>query len=303
MCHKLCVINYKPSLIWLAVIYRIIRMDFPNLLFKYIALIVELKKIQWVVVKRKICVEYRMSNSRMRAKFLGIIHDKPESGCLQQCSRLHSCSAYNYLKNGTCQLLSRTDGCHVPYGIEGSFFVNLADCSGDIVWQAGNPDGNFNTQCLSRHSPLYGNVTGLRIGKCWAAVAENKGLHLPCCYKNGKFRIVSEDGTALRCIGDGSRYILHVRPNCSIMWQDYTIGDPIPAKAAQVSVWKDFSPLYMVAAKFGLWKIGYYSPAAKRIFILARTPRNPSNVQILIINWLLSLCLWYFLCGRWRLMI
>ena len=142
---------------------------------------------------------------------------------------------------------------------------------------------------------LYGNVTGIRIGKCWAAVAENKGLHLPCCYKNGKFRIVSEDGTALRCIGDGSRYILHVRPNCSIMWQDYTIGDPIPAKAAQVSVWKDFSPLYMVAAKFGLLKIGYYSPAAKRIFILARTPRNPSNVQILIINWLLSLCLWLFL--------
>ena len=237
--------------------------------------------------KRKLCVEYRVSNGHRNENFLGVSHYKSASRCLQQCCRFPLCSAYNYLQNGTCQLLPRTGNCNAPEKLEGSSYVNLRDCRGDIVWQVNRPDIKTSKQCIIWHRPLGGSVICfseiLRApdNKYCAGVGANKGLYLPGWYENGKFRVVSEQSTKLIC---KAGYFLQVTPNCSSMWQDYTVGDPIPGQAVQISVWKDGTPLYMVAVRIGFWYVGYYLPSAKRTFVLVRQVESPTNVKMLIMK-------------------
>ena len=265
-------------------------MELRSFVLGCIVLIVGLKATHAMFAKRKMCVEYRISNSHRNASFLGVIHDKSESGCLQQCGRRPECNAYNYLRKGACQLLRRTGDCHEPDELDGSLFVHLADCSGGKVWQVDSSDRNINAQCLIWHRSFQNSVNcpqeilrGPGKISC-AGVGVNKGLYLPCWFNNGKFRMISENGAPLRCDGNGGGYLLQVRPNCSSTWQDYTVGDPIPAHAAQVGVWKDGNPLYMVAARIGAGRIGYYLPSAKRTFILKYITQSPESVLMLIIK-------------------
>ena len=182
---------------------------------------------------------------------------------------------------GTCKLLPGIHTCHVPDELEGSFFVHLTDCNGDVAWQVDHPDINANKKCLTWHRPLHDSVICppdvLRTpnNKVCAGVGANKGLYLPGWYDTGKFRVISAEGTILRCT-DG--YFLEVKPDFPVLWQDYTIADPIPGQAVQISVWKDGTPLCLVAARFTTrWLIGYYLTTAKRTFFLLYESWNNST--------------------------
>ena len=234
------------------------------------ALVLELKTIEWIFVKGRYVWNIAYQIVIQMLTFL-ITHDKSESECLQQCVRRRKYSAYNHLQNGTCQLLQRTGACQNPDELEGSSFVHLADCRGDIDWQVYHPDRNVNTRCMSWQRPQYGNLIcppgilrGPDNGYC-VGVAANRGLYLPCWFQNAKYRLVSEDGKPRRCKGNGAGCLLCVRPNCSDTWQDYTVGDPVPWHAVSVNDWKNGSPLYIVAARFPQgWRIGYYLLSAKQ---------------------------------------
>ena len=263
-------------------------MDFRCFVHVYIILVVVLNTCFGLPGKRKLCVEYRISHGHKIANFLGVSHHDSESGCLLQCCRFPKCTAYNYMQNGTCQLLPRIRACSEPEKLGGSFFVHLADCRGDIVWQIDHPNMNASKQCLLWHRTPGGGVIcppeilrGPDNKFCAGLVAE-KGLYLSGWYTNGKFRVISEYGTRLYC---KAGYFLQVQPNCLHMWQDYTVGDTIPEHAVQASVWKDGTPLYIVAARFWKWYMGYYLPSAKRSFVLADGIESPTHVKILIMKW------------------
>ena len=262
--------------------------------FVYVCIIwaVALKTISGLTATRKLCVEYRVSNSRRGPTFLGIVHHTHESGCLRQCGRLSECSADNYLNNDTCQLLSPSGDCNAPDELEGSSYIHLADCRGDIPRHADSLSRTADTQCLIWHRPLDDSVICPQSilkspdNTTCAAVGARKGLYLPCWYKDGTFRMVSEEVESLKCNNFGAGLLVQVKPGCAAKWQPYNVENSVPEKVVKISVWKYGSPLYMVAAKFSRWRIGYYSPSAKRSFILHQIPRHPGKVRILIIKWL-----------------
>ena len=80
-----------------------------------------------------------------------------------------------------------------------------------------------------------------------AGVGARKGLYLPGWYDSGVFRIVAEEEEQIACRNYGAGYLIQVKTECTSMWQPYNVGDPIPDKALQIGVWKDGTPLYMVA--------------------------------------------------------
>ena len=265
-----------------------VEMGFGHFVYIYIILAVVSQKALGITSTRKLCMEFRICHSHRNADFLGVTHHKCESGCLRQCGRLRDCSAYNYLQNGTCQLLPRPDNCHAPEELKGSSYVHLADCNGDLAWQVDHPYMNANKQCLTWHRPLRDSATCpsemLREpdNTFCAGVVASKGLYLPGWYVNGKFRVISAKGTNIWC---ENGYFLRVSPNCSSTWQDYTAGDPIPGQAVPVSVWKDGTPLFMVAARFMRgWRTGYYLTTVKRTFLLIKDFKSPTNVKILIVQ-------------------
>ena len=261
-------------------------MAFKYFVYVYIILSVALKAVAGISSKRKLCVEYRTSGGHRNANFLAVSHYESESKCLQQCCRLPRCTAYNYIQNGTCQLLPSIGACNAPEKLPGSSYVHLGDCRGETVWQVGHTEMK-EKPCLIWHSPVVDSdicppeILRGADNKYCAGLGVNKGLYLPGWYQKGKFRAVSEAGIKLFCPGG---YFLQVRPNCSSSWQDYTVGDPVPAQAEQVSVWKDGSPLYMVTKRFGFWYFGYYLPSEKRTFMVIRQVESPTNVKILILQ-------------------
>ena len=221
-------------------------LGFGYFVYVYIILAVALRTMSGKLHKRKLCVEYRISQDKKKADFLWVGHYTHESGCLQRCCRHSKCSAYNYLQSGTCQLLPAIRDRNEPEKLGGSSYVQLADCTADIVWQVDHNGMKASRPCLIWHRPLGGKVIcppemlkGPDNRYC-AGVGLNKGLYLPGWYDIGQFRLISDKVAPLWC-EDG--YFLQVRPNCSSLWQNYTVGDPIPEQAAQIRVWKDGTPV------------------------------------------------------------
>ena len=189
-------------------------MEFDFFVYSCVIWTEALKTITGLAATRKLCVEYRVSNSRMEATFLGIVHHAHKSVCLRQCGWLPKCSAYNYLKNGTCQLMSPTGDCNAPDELEGSSYIHLADCKGDIQRHADSLSKIVDTQCLICHRPQDDSVICTQAilkspdNTTCTAIGARKGLYLPCWYKDGTFRMVSEEVESLKCnnLGLGSSF-------------------------------------------------------------------------------------------------
>ena len=112
----------------------VVEMSFGHFVSVFIILSAAMKTIWGLSGKRKLCVEDRISGGHSNADSLGVSLYKTESGCLRQRCHLPKCSAYNYQQNGTCQLLPRTGGaCDTPGELEGSSFVYLTGCNGEVL--------------------------------------------------------------------------------------------------------------------------------------------------------------------------
>ena len=233
------------------------------------------------------CMEYRIANSRWNYKVLSVIHSVVYVECWIQCARHRFCKAINFdTKTGTCELLPGIWGCRGIGAEEGFTFVQLGDCSGRMPFDIGRR--NWSATCLSwepheatKSAICPPGVLRAPSGPLCAALTPHRGLYLPGWYQSrGPFRIVTEQGTTKQCVYVG--YLLRVALECPTQWQDYTVGDPVPLQAIKVSSWKDGTPLYFVAAKFGnIWFLGYYLPSVQRSFIVKGTVQSLRFVRIL----------------------
>ena len=210
-----------------------------------------------ILRKIRMCVQYQIMNSRWDETILHIYYGISEGGCLRQCARHPECMAYNmWHANGTCELVPDIGTCAETKETEGSKFVSLGDCNGKVPWDVGRRNWTSDGPCLSWHIHYAYNYIGpscptgtIRgpFGFSCASLVPNKGLYLPGWSANQhNYRVVNDEQQKTSyCEGVG--YIPKVAPGCSIAWQPYTVGDPLPPKVVNISTWKDGTSLYFVA--------------------------------------------------------
>ena len=240
--------------------------------------------------KRQLCVEYIAENSRSNKTALATFNKKTESECLHQCAHHPDCSTYNFLQElGTCEIFlglkafGETAGSH-----DGSKFVHLGFCKSKVPWVVAGRDLTAGASCqiwLYQATSSKANCPGGMVTNPdgWACVAliALKGLYLPGWY-HGKYTVITDEAEPHRCAGYG--YILRNVPECPVTWQPFNVGNPLPPRAVQGSIWKDGTPLYIVAGKADRWFIGYLLPSVPRPFIMRgmRELFSPLNVRILV---------------------
>ena len=199
--------------------------------------------------------------------------------------------AYNiWHQNGTCELVPALEACAETNEMEGCKFVSLGDCKGDVPWSVSRRNWTSGPPCLTwqRHFAYDGSgscPSGTRKSPCgWACVSliPSNGVYLPgWCAKNLPYHVIVEEQTQ-KCPGLG--YILKVAPECNTDWQSYTVGNPIPPEAIQVSTTMDGTPLYLVAKSSAKAYLGYLQPSAQDAIIMGRGNEKLvfTNVKILV---------------------
>ena len=204
------------------------------------------------------------------------------------CVRHADCWAFNYINNGTCELLPALGECEEARTETGSTFAHLSVYNKErpreliprnwtmyecLIWLPHNKDSPCPPVTLLSTSYNY----------C-LSLAPFYNLYMPGWFHspNG-FRFVTEVQTTKKC-PDG--YVVQVDPRCTATWQDYTVGDPIPLNAVQVSEWRDGTPLYAVEYEKGSggYYIGYYLPTVQTVYIMAGSVISPTDVRMLVIN-------------------
>ena len=249
---------------------------FMNINFSYV-----------VATKRRLCVEYKIQNSRWSKETLSTVKNTQQSECLRRCGRHPICMAYNWFgRNGTCELLPGLGDCAETEEHSGSLFVHLGNCQGRTHWDVGRRNWSSDAPCLTwvqsdSDQDCPANVLRDKNWVRCVSMTPHKGLYLPGWFNNPSFRVVTEQGLPNRCTGPQSGYLLYVDPQCPIKWQDYTAGDPIPSQAIKVSSWKDGRPLYLVCDSFHSG-IGYYIAHHQLAFIMMATTRSPSDMLMLV---------------------
>ena len=246
-----------------------------------------------ILMKRKMCVEYQIRNSRWNETILRVFYGKSEGECLLQCVSHPECVAYNTgHANGTCELVSLPLGnCVETKETEGFKFVSLSDCNGKVPWNVGRRNWTSDAPCLTWHLHYSYNFRGggcpdgtLKDPRSWscASLLPQRGLYLPgWCAAQHSYRVVTEQHQRALCPGAG--YILKVAPGCPTTWLSYTVGDPLPSGAVRVSTWKDGTPLYLVMVKHGFnWYMGYLLSSVQRTFIITARMVSPRDVSILV---------------------
>ena len=238
--------------------------------------------------KSKRCVEYRQQEGRRKQTILGIVMNTTEKDCFIQCVRNQHCKAYNiWHGNGTCELLPKFRKCGEIEKQNGCTFVHLGDCNKGVPWYTVRRDWGAESTCLrwqyfdyiSECPSAYKRAPAEDY--CVALIAY-RGLYLPGWYREGdKFGSVTPDEGLAYC---RSGYLLQVASICSVVWREYTVGDLVPERAVVGGIWKDGSPLYIVADYIqNTWAIGYYRPSVQRSFIMIYAEiYNPQNMKILL---------------------
>ena len=143
-----------------------------------------------ITVKRRLCVEYKIWNSR-HTNILAIINGITESECFVRCVRYPDCMAYSMLQhNNTCELLPQAGDCDETEEQEASTFVHLVEYQGLVSWAIGRRNWTQYSPCLAwqRFEAVRGQsrcpAEILRSPGGWASatLTPNKGLYLPGFY-------------------------------------------------------------------------------------------------------------------------
>ena len=167
-------------------------------------------------------------------------------------------------------------------------YVDVGVCKGHIPWTLRMRDWKAETPCQLWHRQVssrkkacpVGMVNGPTGGWPCAALIPSRGMFLPDWYHQD-YRVVSDDGRGRRCYGIG--YLMRKVPECPMSWQHYIVGDPLPTRAVNVSTWKDGTPLYLVAGRFGsTMSMGYLLPSVPRTYIMSYTTYHPTDVMLLV---------------------
>ena len=265
-------------------------MNLPYNIALYVAISVGITSVAVIIEKRRMCIDYQVRNSRFAANILRVFYGISEAECLLQCARHPDCVAYNmWHGNRTCELVPGLGHCVETEEEEGSKFVGLGECDGEVPWDVGRRKWTSDGPCLAwqRHfatdnegSCPVGTQRGPGGWPC-VSLLPNNGLYLPgwCANKRG-YRVITEQQQGRICPGWG--YVLLVSPGCPTTWQSYTVGDPIPSRAVKVSTWTDGTPLYVVAGFPPNYYLGYISSDAQRTLIFKEGLQSPTNVRILV---------------------
>ena len=242
--------------------------------------------------KTKLCVEYRIQNSRWKRNILDVKENISESACLRRCARHPNCRAYNICRNtGTCELVHGMAHCAETEEQERCTYVNLASCSDLVPWNAKRRNWGEDLPCLIWQRYKAGDDCpheALRSRDATECVAliPYKGLYLPGRYVYYRaFRSVSEQAQVLRCNRHG--YLVRVDPACPTDWRRYKVGDDLPPGAVQVSSWTDDSPVYLISFKSNVGcKLGYYLVSRQQAFVMSdKAVHTPSEMTMLVHVW------------------
>ena len=256
-----------------------------KLVYVVLALIILCKS---TTIKKRLCVEYQIQNSRRSGSILDTIHNMDGPQCLLKCADNPECKAYNlWRENGTCELLPKLKRCAEPVEHHGWTFIHLGPCLSRMPWTVGRFDRSAATSCLLwKRRDIGPGIMACPANALWApktpgrcaSVFPDKGFYLPGWYRDGTVvRMITGHGEAVRCKGSG--YMLAERPECPVTWQEYTAGDLIPNAAVPLGAWKNGIPLYLVRA--GEY-FGYYQPSAQTNFIHNGSTASPLEVDMLV---------------------
>ena len=240
------------------------------------------------ISKRRLCLSYRRESTRGDYTILHSTVVRGEHWCMIKCIRHPHCWAFNFLYDGTCELLPTLGACKEPRSQPNSTLVHLSKCDGETPVEL-SPRNWTENDCLTwiphiKDLPCPpGVLKSSSRNYCLSLIPWN-GLYMPGWFQSPLgFRLVTENQQTQRC-PDG--YLLISAVGCTFAWQHYTVGDPLPPNAVQISVWRDGTPLYSVQYHtIGGYYIGYYIPTTKKVYIMAWRVRSPIHVQMLVLNW------------------
>ena len=246
------------------------------------------------ITKRRLCLSYRMESTRGGYAIFHSTTADGEHWCMIKCIRDPHCWAFNFLYDGTCELLPTLDDCKEPRSHLNSTFVHLSTCEGKTPVDL-SPRNWTENECLTwiPHNKDFPCPPGVLMSSSTdycLSLAPWYGLYMPGWFESpGGFRLVTEDRQTLRC-PDG--YLLKTAVGCTTTWQDYIVGDPVPPNAVQVSVSRDGTPLYCVEYHPGIgtrgYYIGYYIQTIQKTYIMSGGVYSPTHVKMLVFNW--SVC-------------
>ena len=240
------------------------------------------------IMKRRLCLSYRMESSLGDYNALHKTAAPGEHWCMMKCIRHPDCWAFNFFQDDTCELLSGLD-CGELRPQPNSTFVHLSTCEGESPVNL-SPKNWAEHKCLmwtphNKDLPCPPDVLRGTDGKYCVSLAPWKGLYMPGWFRtpNG-YRFVTESQTTKRC---PAGYVVKSAVGCTMVWQNYTVGDPVPPNAVQVSVWRDGTPLYTAEYQRGGAGnyIGYYLPNIRKVYVMAGKVFSPTHVKILVLNW------------------
>ena len=238
--------------------------------------------------RTKLCVEFRVRNSRWIHDLLDVSENTSESGCLWQCVRHSDCWAYNLWRNGTCELVRGMGDCSEANVQERCTYVHLGECTGRVPWDVGRRNWSADVPCLTWQRHEAGRVCPSDMLKSpsssnCVAVIPHKGLYLPGRYANSKkFKTTLEAVQPMwTCSNHG--YTLRVAAGCPTTWQSYNVGDDLPGGAVRVSFWTDGSPVYLVSNN---GEPGYYLVSKQQAFVLKDGQvHTPTSMLMLVYVW------------------
>ena len=272
---------------------NIAQADSPNMKMFVSILIISMhaSSVMSVITKRRLCLSYRMESSHGDHNITSRTVAHGESWCMRKCIRHPDCWAFNYFQNGTCEFLPVLGDCDEPHSQAGSTFVHLSTCTGEMPI---NHTRNWTSDaCLTwiPHNKGLPKPRGMLMGtdgKLCLSLVHFHGLYIPGWFRRGIFRLVRQDQEIQKC---PAGYVAKLASGCTITWQNYTAGQPVPQNALQISVWRDGTPLYAVEflRRNTYYYIGYYLPTAQRVFIMASRVINPVHVRMLVLNWELNI--------------
>ena len=242
--------------------------------------------------KRKLCLSQRLSSSRADYSILNTTVAFGENQCMINCARNADCWAFNFFTNGTCELLTALGNCGEARPQTGSVFVQLSACEGanpqEFIPRNWTKDDCLIWIPLNKESPCPPGVLMSSSNEFCLSLAPHHNLYMPgWFYFPNAFRFARDDKRSPQKCPDG--YVVKEAPGCTATWQGYIPGDPIPPNAAQVSVWRDGTPLYAVEHLRDIAGddfIGYYLPTDQKTYIMMGEIFNPTEVRILVLNWM-----------------
>ena len=250
------------------------------------------------ISKRRLCLSYRTESTRGDYTILHSTVVRGEHWCTIKCTRHPHCWAFNFLYDGTCELLPVQGDCEEPRSQPNSTFVHLSTCEGRTPVEL-SPRNWTENDCLTwlphnKDLPCPPGVLRSSSRNYCLSLTPWNGLYIPGWFESPLgFRLVTEDLQTQRC---PEGFVVKSVVGCATTWQNYVAGDAIPPNAVQVSVWRDGTPLYSVECYLSLggYHIGYYLPTTQRVYIMAGRVFSPTHVKMLVLNWSVDeiQCIW-----------